>query len=205
MPHESAYRGFGFVRFHRMIWKHGGRWERFFLCLFLLIYVIVPVAHVGIAWGVLKSALPLEVLLSFFIAFASYGAFNDALIAGLINADFILEGLRLRLFASHERLFEEMARFQTIHGEDGRIPGAAKWALSYWSVYFCLMGLSVVFTLELVPVFGLWTPLLFAAIAAPVAAGCFLAFHLHIRQVQERAEALGYPLSKYLVHDQTGG
>lgn len=198
MAHENAYRGFGFVRFHKMVWRHGGPWERFFLCLFLFLYAFLPAILAWITWGVFTSALPVELMISFVIALVSYGAFNDAFIAGLINSDFILDGLRLRLFTAHQRFLEETARFLSIHGEDGRFPGAVRWALTYWSLYFGLMALSIVFTWELISVFGPWTPLAFAAVEAPVALGCFIAFLLHVKRIQERAETLGFPLLEYM-------
>src|SRR2546425_667558 len=194
----SFFRRPGFIRMHLVIWRNGGPHERFFLALGVFTYLFLPVASLAIVWALWNSrAFLYETFLSFGLAATTYGAFHGAFSVAMINARiwrlYVGEG-RLQ---PHDEYFLEFARFLENEGDGGLFPGAARWALGLWAVYYGIITFSVVFALLFAPRLGLATPLVVAALDAVVVFSCWIAWQFHVHSVSKEMDTRGYRLSTY--------
>ncbi len=70
--------------------------------------------------------------------------------------------------------YGELARYQrTYGGPTGRLPGDARWAVSFMVVYLGTVGIAIGTVLLLFPVVGAWSVVAFIPVEIAVAAVCF--------------------------------
>jgi len=194
----SFFKKPGFLYAHVVIWRKGRRWERLFLALGVFTYLFLPVASLAMFWAFWNSALPYEALFSFALAATTYGAFHNALSTSVIGANVVRQYLEEGRFRPYDDYFREYVRFLENEGDRGLFPGAVRWSLALWTVYYGLMIFGISFGLLLAPTFRLATPFILAAVMAPVVFLCWLAWQLHVRAVSRNMiDGKGYRMSEY--------
>ncbi len=180
----------GILPLFRLIWHHGGPRERFFLLMFLITYVLVPLIF---ALGILAS-WPFEVLFSYVLAAVTSAAYIGAMLEALYSLRVLQEGHRRGWWGRDEAYHMELMRFLESCGEGGLAPGVARWAILAWGAYYLLMAGAIYFAFALLPVLGPWTPYAFSAIALPVVIGLSIADRWRVRNAFREANRRGFYL-----------
>lgn len=171
------------------VWRHGRRWERFFLVMFITSYVSDPsIFVVGfVSW-------PFEVLFCYVLAAVSPAAYMGAMLEALYSLPILQEGYRRGWWGRDEAYHEELMRYLEICGKRGRAPGAVRWAMVAWGAYCLLMAGAIYFGFALLPVLGPWTPYLFSAVALPLVIGLSIADRWRERSSFREANRRGFRL-----------
>ncbi len=185
-----------FIEANVVIWRHGGPRARFFHLLGIFTLIFLLSASALMFWGVWNRRFPYEVLFSFVLAATTYGAFHDALSTAVISANVWRRYLDEGRFQPHDQYFREWIRFLEQEGDRGLFPGAMRWALAFWAVYYGIMIFAISFTLVLTPTFHLATPFISAGLDAIFILPCWLAWQFHKRGVSREMESKGYRLSE---------
>jgi hypothetical protein len=189
----------GFIEKNRIIWKYGGRWERFFhgLGWFTVVFLL---SYSGVLfWLFWNGLLPYEAFFSFALAATTYGAFHNAVSMAVVNAKVWRHYADEGRFQPYDEYFREWIRIIEQEGDRGLFPGAARWALFLWAVYYGAILVSVPFTLAFPARLRPAAPWIFAALDAAVTFSCWLAWQLHMRRIGREVDAKGYRLREYAV------
>jgi len=135
--------------------------------------------------------------MSLALAVLTYGAFHNALSTGIINSKVWRHYLNEGRLRPHEDYFREWIRFIENEGDRGLFPGAVRWSIALWAIYYGNLLLAVLFTLSLQPTFRETTPLLFAALDAFIVFLAWTVWHRHVRAVDHDMDRTGCRLSEY--------
>ncbi len=111
----------GYFRWHQIVWKFGGIWERILLVIYAATaYVFFPLV---IAWLILALlgdfVFPWEFYVTFGLALFNIPSFFDVFAVGLYNTDAWSELLRRGYFHPHDRLAAEYAAYLKTVGVGG--------------------------------------------------------------------------------------
>lgn len=177
-----------------MSWRYGDTWSRVFNAMFLALFggllVLVPLL-------VVRVRLPAQAFWGLVLVYATFPAFNEVFVAGMVTADVWRAGIRLGVFSSEEAAYyEEVARYIDAAGKGGRLPGALPLTLGFWVVFYGLIAAAIPFTLLLLPALGWLAHVAFAGAITPVAAGCLWASRRWRTRVSEDAKRRGFRLDE---------
>jgi hypothetical protein len=184
---------------HLVIWRCGGRWERFFLVLGVFTYAFfLPGVSLAIIWALWDFRSQLYgTFLSFGLAATTYGAFHETFSNAMINTKVWRRYLDEGRFRPHDEYFREWIRFLENEGDQGLFPGAVRWSLAFWALYYGLMVFAIAFALAVMPTLNLATPLLSAVLDAVLILPAWVAWQRHKRAVSQEMDRKGYRLREY--------
>ncbi len=192
----SYFKKPGWVESHFIIWRNGGRWERFFLLVGVFTYLFLPTATLWMGWQIFGGTFPYEAFFSFALAATTYGAFHETFSMALFNAKSFRQFIEEGRVHPHEDYYEEFVRYLEHETRRGLFPGAVSWSLLFWAVYYGMMAVAIPITFAFPANLRIVAPVVLAAAYAAIVLPCWIAWQFHRRSVSREMDRKGYRLSE---------
>ena len=187
--------GVGYLRWHIIIWRFGGREERgLFALLCATLYLLLPATMIWILVSGWSFQYPWEFYVTVGLAASNFLLLLDVLVIALYTEASWRELLHRGQFQAHQKAATEYLSYLESH--DGTLPGGAQAAILRWALFYSLFIVSIGFGLWILPLIGPATPAAFLAVDAPIVLASRRQSHVKLPIVYGRRDSTGAQLSE---------